>query len=321
MVAFTICSNNYIPKSQVLCTSIKKVSATNVFLVLADKKNDAIDYSTLGFDKIIYAEDLPIADLQWMKEHYNIVEFNTALKSFAFEYIFSNTNFNAVYYFDPDIKVYQPIEELDATWTDYKIILTPHCLTAIPFDNKFPGENLFLNHGIFNLGFIGLRRSSVADEVVKWWNERLLKNCIIDLKEGFFVDQIWANVLPVYYPESTFICRLLGANMAYWNLHERKLEIVENQYRINRTEKLFFYHFSSFDINLSVLTPTPEGRYSFEDFPALKMLYQEYKDEYLKFNTVDFKTIKYFDGQYPFKLPTVPLYIRLINKIINYFRR
>src|SRR5829696_5044385 len=123
MIAFTICSNNYLPKAQVLAASLKARSAVEVYLVLADNKSALVEYKNLGFDRVIFPEELPISNLLWMKENYNIIEFNTALKSFAFEFIFSETSCNSIYYFDPDIKVYQPLEAFEKYWSESNIVL------------------------------------------------------------------------------------------------------------------------------------------------------------------------------------------------------
>src|SRR4051812_26553279 len=138
MIAFTICANNYIYKAQVLADSIQRTSAIPVYLVLADEQSSLIDYSLLNFTDIIYPEDLAIPNLQWMKENYDVVEFSTAIKSFAFTYFFEKTPSDRVFFFDPDMKVYQPLQDLAVFWDNASVLLTPHILTPLPFDNKFP---------------------------------------------------------------------------------------------------------------------------------------------------------------------------------------
>ena len=316
MIAFTICSNNYIPRAQVLCASIKKLSKIPVYLFLVDYKSQEIVYESLGFDKVVFLEELSITNLQWMKERYNVIEFNTAIKPFAFQYILKSTSYSVIYYFDPDIKVYQPIEAFDDLWKNDKIFLTPHALTPLPFDDKFPGENLFLNHGTFNLGFIGLRRSDVVNKFLEWWAERMKEHCLIDLREGFFVDQIWCNLIPIYYKDDVKICGHFGLNVAYWNLHERKIGVAENEFFINSREKLFFYHFSHFDLNLKNLSPKQENaRFNFLNRPDIIDLYRDYKRDLLNYNTDKFAAVKYFNGIYPFPPIPVPIYRRVIKRV------
>lgn len=320
-IVFTICSNNYLAKARVLLSSITSHDDTEVYLILADSANDTIKYDSFGFNKVIYPEELNIVNLQWMKEHYSVVEFNTALKSFAFEYIFNNTLAEIVYYFDPDIQVYQPIESLGQYWAGKSIVLTPHVLTPLPFDGQFPGENLFANHGTFNLGFLGLRRSEVTNQFLRWWSERLTTHCVIDLKEGYFVDQIWFNLVPIYFPADTAICFHPGWNMAFWNLHERKYNHANDWHQVNN-QPLFFYHFSSFDFNLTTLGPQGYPlRYSFSNYPEIFSLYKKYKDELELFDFLSYKSYIYFEGKYPLKVPSTPLVHRISRRVKKEFRQ
>ncbi|HWJ92188.1 MAG TPA: hypothetical protein VNR87_13815 [Flavisolibacter sp.] len=322
MIAFTICSNNYLSKAQVLAASIREKSDAPIFLVLADEKNDAVDYDALGFDNVIIPEELPVFHLKDMKERYNVIEFNTALKPFAFTYFFESTNVDSVYYFDPDMRVYEPLETFEDFWRDEKIVLTPHILSPLPFDGKFPGENLFLNHGNYNLGFIGLRRSKVTQDFLHWWSERMKTHCIINLKEGFFVDQLWANLLPVFYKQAVKISDHPGWNMAYWNLHERVISKRNGRWYVNESAPLFFYHFSSFDPQLLHLSPGGEAaRFRFADFAELELMYQEYKRELERFEPARFRPIPYFNGMYPIPPRHVSIPERVVRKLKFYLTR
>jgi len=318
MITFTICANNYLFKAQVLADSIRNTSAIPVYLVLADKQSDAIDYSTLNFDGIIYPDELDIPNLQWMKENYDVVEFSTAIKSFAFNYFFKKTLVDHILFFDPDIKVYSPLQNLAAYWNNASILLTPHILTPIPFDDKFPGENLFLNHGTYNLGFLGLKRGTTADSLLNWWSERMKEHCRISLVYGFFVDQLWFNLVPVLFGD-TAIIELPGCNVAYWNLHERHITFNDGQYLVNN-QPLFFYHFSDLDINLTNICSRPKYRYSFDEKPGLKNFYHDYLDHLKLFEPARFQSIQYFEGKYPIVSEKPPLVKRIVKKAKRFIK-
>ena len=249
MIAFTICSNNYLHKASTLLFSLKKHNNVPVYLFLADIKDKTILYDELGFAAVVSLEDIKVPNLQWMKETYSIVELNTAIKPFAFSYLFEKVQADYIYYFDPDIYTYQPLTEFQPLWQNGSVLLTPHILTAIPNDGGFPAENLFLNHGLYNLGFLGLKRSQVAANLLEWWGDRLTEKCIIDLREGYFVDQAWFNLVPILY-KSVVITDHLGCNVAYWNLHERSISQKDEKYWVNNCQPLIFYHFSGVDAKL-----------------------------------------------------------------------
>ncbi|MRX75622.1 hypothetical protein GJU39_05925 [Pedobacter petrophilus] len=315
MIAFTICANNYLAKACVLLKSIKLHSNIKVYLFLADNKADGIDYNSLGFDSVIVPEQLEIENLQWQLENYNIIEFNTALKGPAFKYLFLKTSADIIYYFDPDIKVYQPLESFNNFWNGKSILLTPHILSPIPFDGLFPGENLFLNHGIYNLGFLGLKRSVMANNFLNWWSERLAEKCIIDLNEGYFTDQIWITLVPLLFNDVTILGHP-GFNAAYWNLHDRYIIFKDGKAAVNDAEELYFYHFSSFDVTLQKLVPSDNARYNFNNRSEMTALYEDYLNDLKQFETANYKSFLYFDGLYPKpKGNNISLMDRIIRRI------
>jgi hypothetical protein len=80
---------------------------------------------------------------------------------------------------------------------------------------------------------------------VEWFKDRLLTHCFNDEERGLFVDQLWLNFIPLYFPESQAISDE-GANVAYWNVHDRHLErtrLETPRYRAN-SSPLLFVHFS-----------------------------------------------------------------------------
>ncbi len=104
-----------------------------------------------------------------------------------------------IIFFDPDIKVFNPIsflyEELDVS----SIILTPHICTPIVFDNKKPDENHFLNFGIYNLGFIGLKKDEETKKFLSWWKQHTYHKGYIDVYKGIFVDQLPVNLATIFF--------------------------------------------------------------------------------------------------------------------------
>ena len=56
-------------------------------------------------------------------------------------------------------------------------------------------------HGVFNLGFVGVRNCSEGRRFARWWAQRLLKYCHDDLPAGLFTDQKWVNLAPCFSRE------------------------------------------------------------------------------------------------------------------------
>lgn len=291
MISFTLCSNNYLAQAKVLGESYLKHHPDSLFIIgLIDELNENLNYSI--FDKfiIIPVKSINIDNLEDYLQKYNIIEFNTFVKPFYFQYLFKNYEAHSLIYLDPDIKVYTPLDEIKAKLVNSEIIITPHMLTP-QLENIVQFETLVLNVGVYNLGFIALKKCSNVDDFLNWWANRLKKYCYIDFENGLFVDQIWTNYITAYF-QNYHILRGFGYNMGYWNFEERSLDLKDNTYYVNNKDKLYFFHFSSFN-------PLEKEKlckwlsYSFEKRPDLKQIYNEYALELIE---NDFET---FDNSQP----------------------
>lgn len=243
MDAITICAANYLPFVNVLGNSFLKSNTNSTFSVLV------IDSEKSKFDKnqdfkYLSPLDLNIPEnvFRNMSFYYNVTELATALKPTAMKALFDKGS-EKVIYLDPDIQVFSNLSELELALDDNSIVLTPHTLDPIPRDGLRPTEADIMGSGTFNLGFLGLKKSSIADDLLNWWEERLRFDSISDPLEMLFTDQRWIDLVPSYFP--IHVLRHPGYNVAYWNLHERKLSSVENNFKVN-SEELRFFHFSGY---------------------------------------------------------------------------
>jgi len=239
-VAFTIASKNFLSFVHVLHSSLSKYHPEIDFYCVLCDDPEGLDVKSLPFE-VIFIEGLGIPSIEAMKVNYNITELNTALKPFAFSTIFGRHPGAAVLYFDPDILVLSRMSELlDAIQSGANAVLTPHITE--PAEHAEMSGQAFLRYGIYNLGFCGLRDTSETRRVVSWWGRRLEKECVIDLPNGLFVDQKWADLLPAFVAD-TKILRHPGYNVAYWNLSQRKVVRREGAWLVNGLP-LRFFHFS-----------------------------------------------------------------------------
>ena len=277
-IIFTICSINYLAQAKALGESINKHNSNYTFLiVLVDKISQKPDIRSTSSSSIIEVEDLGIAELDAMCSLYNITELNTAVKPFAFHYFFDHfPEASTCIYFDPDILVYNPLTDLEILFKENDIILTPHITKPIE-DEYFPRETDFLNAGLYNLGFIALKRSQNVFDFLHWWMSRLKDQCRIDFLNGLFVDQLWINFVPLFY-KKVHILQHPGYNMAYWNLHERKLSGSDGNYFVNEVYPLVFFHFSGYKIEKPYALSNYQNRFNFIIRPDLTQLFIRYSE-------------------------------------------
>jgi hypothetical protein len=278
-IAFTLCSNNYLAYARSLGESFLYFNPDYTFYIgLVDRKSESINYSEHPHINIIAVEEIGMGDVFYeMFNRYNIVELNTSVKPFYFQYFFDlSSEVQSVIYLDPDILVYDKFTEIESQLLKNSIVLTPHILSPIPLDNKHPNEQLFTIYGTYNLGFLALKRSGIAIKFLKWWSERLAVLGFDDPANGLFVDQLWINLVPAIFDEVT-IYKNPGANAAFWNLHEREFKMVNSKWVVNNEHRLLFFHFSAFQFENTLLISKYCTRYDLSNRPELRPLLDDYR--------------------------------------------
>ena len=248
MHAYTSITSNYLPKARVLAESVKRQDPDIQFhLVLCDVAPVGFNLEEEPFDSVMLAEDLVVEQFASWAFGHSVVELCTAVKGAALECIFTRHNADQVYYFDPDIVVFGRLAELQATLAQASVVLTPHLTDPEMSDRGILDNELSaLLHGVFNLGFVGVRNTAEGRRFARWWASRLHSYCHDDLRRGIFTDQKWVDLAPCFF-DDVHILRSPGFNVATWNISNRKATgSLETGILIN-DEPLGFYHFSGFD--------------------------------------------------------------------------
>src|SRR3954451_15772377 len=123
---FTSAAANYLPKARVLARSVRQFHPDwKIHLVLCDEPPRGFT-SPDQFDSIWSLRDLEIPNLKsWLFQH-TLVEASTAVKGFALRKLLSLPDCDQVLYFDPDIVVLSPLQQLLGAFEKASILLTPH---------------------------------------------------------------------------------------------------------------------------------------------------------------------------------------------------
>ena len=243
---FTICSKNFFAYAHTLHQSVQAHHpGAKFYVAVCDRLDGMIDRADEPFE-IVELDQLRIPDLAGMIERYNITELNTSIKPFVFEYLFEQCGEQRVVYLDPDILVVSPLADVDAALgAGANAVMTPHVLD--PAEHVEIDDIKMLQLGVYNLGFLALNRTPRVLEIVRWWQRRLERQCVIDVPNGLFVDQKWADLLPSFIPD-TLVLRHPGYNVAYWNLQQRKVVRRDGIWTSN-DRPLVFVHFSGNNLN------------------------------------------------------------------------
>ena len=269
---FTIVSRNYLHFALNLMASVAEhLPGTRRVIAICDAL-EGIEIADPGIE-LVGIEALGIAELDRMVVQYTILELNTAIKPWVFAWLLANTPAEKVIYFDPDIQLYgsgQPLlDRLDGA----DVVLTPH-LTAPLDDDRHPSDLSILQSGTYNLGFLALRRSPDTAALLRWWQGKLVHDCVVDIPRGLFTDQKWIDLVPGFC-ERTHVERHPGWNVAYWNLKHREVEAAGDGWTVNG-RPLFFFHFSGHDPRSGSISKH-QDRYTLADCaPAVRDLFARY---------------------------------------------
>jgi glycosyltransferase involved in cell wall biosynthesis len=274
----TIIAKNYLAHARCLTESfLAQHPGGQVFVLLADEIDGAFDPAAERFTTI-EARSLGIPEFEQMAFRYSVVEFNTAVKPFFMEYLFERYDLPSLCYFDPDIYFYQPLARLKELLASQAVVLTPHLLDFLD-DNCMPDEPYILRAGVYNLGFIGLARGPDLHTLLRWWQRKLIRDCVIDVARGLFVDQRWIDLVPGMF-DRVAILRDPGYNAAYWNLKGRAIRREQGCWRANDAP-LTFYHFSGLPMHDLNAISKHQNRFTLADLPAIEPLFAEYRDRLL----------------------------------------
>ena len=208
---------------------------------------------------------------------YDITELSTAVKPFLLEHLLRSRRLDRILYLDPDILVTHPLDGLFAHLDSADFVLTPHVDQDYPEDGLAPGDGHILTSGIFNLGFFGIRASENSRSFLRWWQGKLADKCVIAHAHGYFVDQRFIDLAFTLFP-GFFIEKDTGYNVAYWNLHSRRLsrEETTGRWRCN-AGPLYFFHFSNYKFEQPEAISGFLTRYRLNDRPDLAPLFSDYR--------------------------------------------
>lgn len=232
------------------------------------------DFSVPTGTKVHWAKDLPLEGFDSYCMRYNAMELVTSLKAPFLRHLLQTGMYDKVLHLDADVLVFDRLDLLFSRLELSAVVLTPHLLSPLP-DHYQPGEINFLLAADHNSGFIGFNRSEEAIHILRWLEARCREGCYDDPSIGLCTDQKWYNLMPSLFA-GVHIERSPQFNVAYWNLHERRLSFQDGKWWVNSEVRLAFFHFSG----CSPLRPGTltryASRYDLEDRPELQPLVEAY---------------------------------------------
>jgi glycosyltransferase involved in cell wall biosynthesis len=274
----TIVARNYLAYARVLAESFLAQHPDGECSVLViDDVAGEVDQAAEPFS-VIHPSALGIERFEGMAAMYDVTELATAVKPWLLAHLLEQGDGTPVAYFDPDIRFYAPVEEIEGLVVEHGLVLIPHITAAIPDDGLQPDELALMASGTYNLGFVAMAPGARTQELLEWWQKRLRYDCVIDHALGYFVDQRWFDLVPSMFA-GTAVLRDPGANVAYWNLHERTVARDSEGIWLVNGVPLRFFHFSGFDPGEPHLLSKHQTRTPLSSQPELAKLCAEFAQE------------------------------------------
>jgi glycosyltransferase involved in cell wall biosynthesis len=268
---FSIVSANYRHYARVLMASALRNHPEWERFVLLVGAPDASHDDAESFTSVAL-EALSLPSPRLFTFRYTLLELNTAVKPWMFEHLFAR-GYDRVVYLDPDIVVYSPLVEIERSPPETFLTLTPHLTGSIPGDDH-PSERAILQAGAYNLGFLAVNRRPDLTRFLRWWQEKLEYQCVVDIERGLFVDQKWMDLAPALFP-GVEILRHEGYNVAYWNLRQRAVVGAGDSALVNG-QPLRFFHFSGFNPAVPEMVSRHDDRLRLTDVGDARRLIDDY---------------------------------------------
>ena len=270
--AYTSFSFSYLNRARVLAATLRQHHPDwTLWAVVTDAAPDTMpmDWTSEGFDRVIFSNDLMGKDADaWLFGH-NIVEACTAVKGAAAAHILAENDCKKLLYFDPDIAIFNPMDDVVAALETHSIVLTPHQTAPAERDNRqsiLDNEISSLMHGAYNLGFIAMANTEEGRRFAGWWDDRLRDWCQDRKEIGVFVDQKWCDLIPCFF-DDVKILRDPGYNVASWNLSHRTLTFDPEGLALVNGRPLRFFHFTK----LGAVGDTMTKRYAGDNFEVFEL--------------------------------------------------
>ena len=296
--AFTSFSYSYLNRARVLARTLKVQHPDWIlWAVLTDKEPPGFtfDVSQEEFDGVLTEEDLFGDETEaWLFNH-DVVEACTAVKGKACVELLRQPSCEKLFYFDPDIAVINPMDDVINLLDTFSIVLTPHQTDPEPRVNRIAildNEISALNYGVFNLGFVAIANDPEGRRFAQWWDDRLRDWCHDRLDIGVFVDQKWCNLVPCFF-DRVKVLRDPGYNVASWNLSQREMTFDEAGTALINGRPLRFYHFTKLGPVGDVMTQ----RYALDNTEVYE-LWWWYRQQVLANSSLDIPEGWWFYGTF-----------------------
>ncbi len=141
-------------------------------------------------------------------------------------------------YLDADLFFYSSPEPIFHELGRDSVLIHEHRYTPELRDMEINGK--------YNVGLVSFRNDEAGKTAVRWWRERCIESCHLNIKTGKCGDQMYLNDWPERF-QNVHVLQHHGAGVAPWNVDQYEITKPLEQVLINGLP-LIFYHFHALTI-------------------------------------------------------------------------
>lgn len=138
-------------------------------------------------------------------------------------------------YLDGDLYFFRSPEVLYDELRNASVAIIPH---------RYPQrlEKRLMKFGVYNVGWVGIRRDDDGYAVAAWWRQKCIEWCHDYVDGDRFADQRYLDSFPTMSSKVKIIGNL-GANLAPWNIGNYRVDFRGNDVLLDEVTSLIFFHF------------------------------------------------------------------------------
>ncbi len=296
-VMCSVVTSNYLHFALALVKSVRRIHSSLPIVVCVADRVERLPELRDENTQFVFGDELGIPQWPRFSFQYTAFELACALKPTIMNYCFSQLDAERVVYLDSDIQLYGPLWEIADARPPYSVMLTPHLLSPLPEDGRYPSIESITRAGVYNGGFVSVSGRPSGREFLRWWESLMSKNCVVRPQDGLFVDQRPLDLVPGLF-DDVRVFRRPGFHLAYWNMYEEQLSSVAGSYHLLNGEELTLFHFSGIDPDASGTLSKHQDRLSLDDFPVVDSLVKRYIDRLDTCGRAHFEDMPYGHGSF-----------------------
>ena len=236
----TITTFSHLYKVYALAESLKQGQNQFTLHVLVVDSNQKLVFENCKFWTLQSLNGAETLDIISKKYNADKDKLRWSLKSVFMKYVLLNKITDQIIYLDNDLFFYTDYQFLFDLLKTHTFLITPHHYKNDPkSDQNWLEANYRV--GLFNAGFIGANYQAI--NTLQWWADCCAYRCEKSVFRGLFDDQKYLDLIPVM-EEKALILRHKGCNVAGWNMHLCKRELVNQTVKINGQDPIIFIHFN-----------------------------------------------------------------------------